>query len=54
LDRVPANHEEGGAAQKRDPILVLIIHATLTKNLPNNPKIRRSLPKAGKSMKVGK
>ena len=30
-------------AQKRDPILVLIIHATLTKNLPNNPIIRRSL-----------
>jgi hypothetical protein len=24
----------------------------LTKKLPNNPKIRRSLPKAGKSMKV--
>jgi hypothetical protein len=48
---------EGGAAQKRDPILVFIVHATLTKNLPNNPKIGCLLPKVGKvgkGMKVAK
>jgi hypothetical protein len=38
---------EGGAAQKRYPILVFSVHATITKTLPNNPKIRRSLPKVG-------
>ncbi|MCX6961507.1 MAG: hypothetical protein NTZ08_03535 [Verrucomicrobia bacterium] len=47
LGRVPSHHEEGGAAQKRDSILVFSVHATLTKTLPNNPKIRRSLPKVG-------
>jgi hypothetical protein len=46
--------EEPGAAQKRDPILVFIVHGTLTKNLPSNPRIRRSLPKVGESMKVAK
>jgi hypothetical protein len=29
------------------------VHATLTKTPPNNPKIRRSLPKVEKSMKAG-
>ena len=42
------------AAQKRDPILVFSVHATFTKPLPNNPKIRRSLAKVGGSMKVAK
>jgi hypothetical protein len=44
----------GWGAQKRYPILVFSVHATLTKTLPNNPKIRRSLPKVGGSMKVAK
>ena len=44
----------GWAAQKRDPNLVLSVHATLAKTLPNNPKICRSLPKVGESMKVSK
>ncbi len=35
-------------------ILVFSVHAKLTKNLPNNPKIRRSLPKVEESMKVAK
>jgi len=46
--------KQGGVAQKRNPILVFSVHATLTKNLPNNSKIRRSLPKVGESMKVAK
>jgi hypothetical protein len=41
-------------AQKRDPNFVFSVHATLTKILPNNPKIGHSLPKVGKSMKVAK
>ena len=40
----------GWAAQKRDPNLVFSVHATLTKTLPNNPKIRYSLPKEGESL----
>jgi len=39
-------------ARKREPIFVFSVHVTLTKTLPNNPKIRRSLPKVGGSMKV--
>ena len=31
-------------------ILVFSVHATLTKTLPNNPKIGRSLPKVGKAI----
>jgi len=45
---------EGGAAQKRGRILVFSVHAKLTKILPNNHKIRRSLPKVEGSMKVAK
>ena len=41
---------EGGAAQKRDPILVFSVHATLTENLLNNSNIGRSLPKVGKAI----
>ncbi len=48
LGRVPAHHEEGGVAQKRDPILVFSVHATLTKTLPNNTKSDARCRKRGK------
>ena len=50
----PSSFMEGGAAQKRGRILVFSVHAKLTKTLPNNHKIRHSLPKVEGSMKVAK
>jgi hypothetical protein len=42
----------GWGLKNATPSPLLSVHATLTKTPPNNPKIRRSLPKVEKSMKV--
>ena len=42
----------GWGLKNATPSPLACVHATLTKTPPNNPKIRRSLPKDEKSMKV--
>ena len=42
----------GWGLKNATPSPLLSVHATLTKNPPNNPKIRRSLPKVERVVKA--